>query len=154
MGDEPARPSGRPLVQKIDQRLTALIEALYPDERTRPGYIRLAQEISETTDGSISGTYLWELATGKKRNLTLEQLDVLAEFFEVPPEFFFNDEVAERVSNQLKLATSLRDAKIRSLVRRAEGLSTTAMDSILTMVNEVRRLQDLAPAEEESDDVS
>lgn len=154
MGDEPARPSGRPLVQKIDQRLTALIEALYPDARTRPGYIRLAHEISETTHGSISGTYLWELATGKKRNLTLEQLDVLAEFFEVPPEFFFNDEVAERVSNQLKLATSLRDAKIRSLVRRAEGLSTTAMDSILTMVNEVRRLQDLAPAEEESDDVS
>ncbi|MFK8843971.1 hypothetical protein [Streptomyces sp. Ac-502] len=76
---------GRPLLRAFGQRLNELIAALHPDERKRPGYARLAKEIRETTGGAISGTYLWELATGKKRNVTLEQLDVLAEYFGVPP---------------------------------------------------------------------
>ncbi|SCK63569.1 hypothetical protein YUWDRAFT_07040 [Streptomyces sp. AmelKG-D3] len=52
--------------------LNELIAALYPDERKRPGYARLAKEIRETTGGSVSGTYLWDLATGKKRNVPRE----------------------------------------------------------------------------------
>lgn len=55
-------------------------------------------------------SYLWELATGKKRNVTLEQLDVLAEYFGVPPEYFLSEDVAERVNSQLRLAVVLRDS--------------------------------------------
>ncbi|MFI6093519.1 hypothetical protein [Streptomyces sp. NPDC051218] len=134
----------RPLLMQLEQRLTKLIETLYPDERTRPGYSRLAKEIRETTGGTISATYLWELATGKKRNLTLEQLDVLAQFFGVPPDYFLDDEVSERVNAQLTLATALRDAKIRSLALRAEGLSPASLDALLSMVDEARKLQNLS----------
>ncbi|GAA4933023.1 hypothetical protein ACFPM3_04235 [Streptomyces coeruleoprunus] len=138
----------RPLLRKFDQRLGELIAALYPDERKRPGYARLAKEIRETTGGAISGTYLWELATGKKRNVTLEQLDVLAEFFGVPPEYFLNEETAERVNSQLKLATALRDARVRNLALRAEGLSAESLDALLIMVNEARRVQNLASVDD------
>ncbi|GAA0896556.1 MULTISPECIES: hypothetical protein [Streptomyces violaceusniger group] len=134
----------RPLLLQLEQRLNKLIETLYPDERTRPGYARLAKEIRETTGGSISATYLWELATGRKRNLTLEQLDILAQFFGVPPEYFLNDKVSERVNAQLMLATALRDTKIRSLALRAEGLSPASLDALLTMVDEARKLQNLS----------
>ncbi|WP_431780371.1 hypothetical protein [Streptomyces chumphonensis] len=144
MAGEPADHDGvRPLLRKFDQRLTALIQALYPDEQQRPGYTRLAREISSATGGSISGTYLWELATGKKRNVSLEQLDVLAQFFGVPPEYFLNEEVSERVEAQLALATALRDAKVRSLAMRASGLSPASLDSLLTIVNETRKVQNL-----------
>ncbi|MBB5940267.1 hypothetical protein [Streptomyces zagrosensis] len=134
----------RPLLLQLEQRLNKLIEMIYPEERTRPGYARLAKEIRETTGGTISATYLWELATGKKRNLTLEQLDTLAQFFGVPPEYFLNDEVSERVNAQLMLATALRDIKIRSLALRAEGLSPASLDALLTMVDEARKLQNLS----------
>lgn len=143
------RPSERPLLRKFDQRLNELIAALYPDERKRPGYARLAKEIRETTGGTISGTYLWELATGKKRNVTLEQLDVLAEFFGVPPEYFLNEETAERVNSQLKLATALRDARVRNLALRAEGLSAESLDALLIMVNEARKVQHLASLDDQ-----
>ncbi|MFD9610925.1 hypothetical protein ACFWWS_16350 [Streptomyces sp. NPDC059083] len=133
----------RPLLRKFDQRLTELIQAVYPDEQQRPGYARLAREISAATGGSISGTYLWELATGKKRNITLEQLDVLAQFFGVPPEYFLNEEVSQRVKAQLALATALRDTKVRSLAMRASGLSPASLDSLLTIVNETRKVQNL-----------
>ncbi|MGA5423352.1 hypothetical protein [Streptomyces lavendulocolor] len=141
---EPELPSGgRPLSRKLQQRLNELIATHYPDERKRPGYARLAKEICEVTGGAISGTYLWELATGKKRNVTLEQLDILATFFGVPPEYFLNDEVAERVTAQLALASALRDVRVRNLAMRAEGLSPASLDALLTMVNEARRIQQL-----------
>lgn len=147
----PREHGNRPLLAKFDQRLSELIAALYPDERQRPGYAKIAAQIRQTTGGTISATYLWELATGKKRNVTLEQLDVLAEFFGVPPEYFFDDQVAERVNSQLKLAAALRDTRVRNLALRADGLSPETLDALLTMVNEARRLQrlpdDEAPGE-------
>ena len=141
----------RPLLQKFDQRLNELIQAAYPDRRKRPGFARLAMEIREATGGAISATYLWELSTGKKRNVTLEQLDVLAEFFGVPPGYFLNDEVSERVKAQLALLSALRDVKIRNLALRSEGLSPSTLDAFLAMVNEARKMQNLS---EISDDES
>ncbi|MFJ4094897.1 hypothetical protein ACIPYS_25195 [Kitasatospora sp. NPDC089913] len=145
------RAVGRSLLRKFDQRLNTLISAIYPDERTRPGYARLAKEIRDTTGGAISATYLWELATGKKRNVTLEQLDVLAEFFGVPPEYFLNDAVAERVNSQLRLAHALRDTRVRSLALRAEGLSAASLDALLIMVDQARAVQNLSPVSADPD---
>lgn len=139
----PRGQGGRRLVAKFGQRLSELIAALYPDERHRPGYAKLAVQIRETTGGTISATYLWELATGKKRNVTLEQLDVLVQFFGVPPEYFFDDDAAERITSELRLATTLRDARVRNLALRADGLSSEALEALLTMVNEARRIQHL-----------
>lgn len=138
-------------MRRIDQRLTALVTALYPDERKRPGYAKLAKDIRETTGGAISGTYLWELTTGRKRNVTVEQLDVLAQYFGVPSEYFLNDDVADRVDTQLRLLAALRDTKVRNLALRAEGLSPQSLDALLTMVNEARRLQNLPNVEDCAD---
>ncbi|MER7568314.1 hypothetical protein ABTZ93_35955 [Streptomyces sp. NPDC097941] len=134
---------GRSLVEKFDQRLNQLIHAHYPNERTRPGFARLAAEVREVTGRSISATYLWELSTGKKRNVTLEQLGVLAEFFGVPPAYFLDDQVAERIGEQLALASALRDAKVRDLAMRSAGLSSVSLDAILAIVEEVRKVQNL-----------
>ncbi|OLZ62619.1 hypothetical protein AV521_41470 [Streptomyces sp. IMTB 2501] len=131
------------MLHDLAERLNGLITVLYPDERKRPGYARLAQMVRETTGGTISATYLWELVTGRKRNVTLEQLAVLAEFFGVPLEYFMNDEVSRRVNAQLALAVALRDTKVRSLALRAEGLSAASLDALLTIVNEARRVENL-----------
>jgi hypothetical protein len=152
-----AHEAREPLLHDLGERLKSLIAALYPDERKRPGYARLARMIRETTGSTISATYLWELATGRKRNVTLEQLAVLAEFFGVPLEYFINDEVSRRVNAQLALAVALRDTKVRSLALRAEGLSAASLDALLTIVNEARRVENLDqvgaedPADEGSD---
>ncbi|MEV0227369.1 hypothetical protein [Streptomyces sp. NPDC050704] len=146
--DHGQRPSNRQLAGKISARLTHLIATLYPDERTRPGYARLAKEIREVTGGALSSTYLWELTTGRKHNVTVEQLGVLADYFGVPPEYFFNEEVALRVNAQLQLATALRDAKVRTLALRAEGLSGETLDALLAMVDQARKLHRLPAVEE------
>ncbi|MFJ4912916.1 hypothetical protein [Streptomyces sp. NPDC088726] len=136
-----------PPARNFGERLRTLIASTYPDERKRPGYARLAKEIREKTGGAISGTYLWELATDKKSNVTLEQLDVLAKFFGVPPEYFINSQVYERVNAQLEMASALRDTRIRNIALRAEGLTPASLDALLTMVNEARRVQNLPDTE-------
>lgn len=142
----------RSLLQQLDQRLTHLIKTIYPDESKRPGYSRLAQEIHEKTGRKISSTYLWELATGRKRNVTVEQLEVLADFFGVPPAYFFDEEAAAKVNKQMKLAVAMGSARIRNLAMRADGLSEASLDAILSMVTAARGLQNLPPADSEGDD--
>lgn len=142
----------RSLLQQLDQRLTHLINTVYPDESRRPGFSRLAHEIHEKTGRKISSTYLWELVTGRKRNVTVEQLEVLAEFFGVPPSYFFDEEAAAKVNRQMKLAVALGNARIRNLAMRAEGLSEESLDAILSIVSAARGLQNLPPASHEGDD--
>lgn len=130
---------------QLARKINHLIATLYPDRRTRPGFAKLAQEILEKTGSSISTTYLWELATGKKRNLTQGTLTTLAAFFGVPSEYFLNDEVAARIDTQLELALALRNQKVRSIALRAEGLSDATLDSILTMLTQARKIERLPP---------
>jgi hypothetical protein len=141
LGQRAPQPEGGQLARKINH----LIATLYPDERSRPGFAKLAQKIRESTGSTISSTYLWELATGKKHNLTQGTLTTLAEFFGVPREYFLNDEVAARVDTQLELALALRNHKVRSIALRAEGLSDETLDSILTMLNQARKIEKLPP---------
>ncbi|MFF8914107.1 hypothetical protein ACF08M_12465 [Streptomyces sp. NPDC015032] len=79
--------------------------------------------------------------------MTLEQLDVLAEYFGVPPEYFLSEDMAERVNSQLRPAVALRDFRVRNLALRAEGLSPATPDAVLTIVEEARKVQNLEPPE-------
>ncbi|AHH94743.1 helix-turn-helix domain-containing protein [Kutzneria viridogrisea] len=133
---------------ELAAKLARLIAVRYPDEATRPGFAKLAQQIAEHSGTKISSTYLWELATGKKRNLTQGTLGTLARFFGVPPEYFLNEEVAARVDSQLELAAALRNNRVRSIALRAEGLSDETLDSILTMLSQARKIEKLPPLEE------
>lgn len=135
----------------LARKINHLMATLYPDPRSRPGFARLAQEIRGKTGSSISHTYLWELATGKKRNLTQTTLATLAEFFGVPAEYFLDDELAARIDRQLDLVLALRSHKVRSIALRAEGLSDASLDSILAMLSQARKIERLPALDKDSD---
>ncbi|WP_312880644.1 hypothetical protein [Actinokineospora xionganensis] len=130
----------------LAEKINHLLSRLYPEKESRPGYAKLAGQIREQTGKAMSATYLWELASGRKRNLTQDTLVTLAEFFGVPAEYFLDDVVASRVDAQLDLALALRNQKVRSIALRAEGLSDDTLDALLAMVTEARRIERLGPA--------
>jgi transcriptional regulator with XRE-family HTH domain len=140
-----------PTPGQLGRKINHLVATLYPDAASRPGFAKLAQQIRERTNSSFSSTYLWELTTGRKHNLTQDTLSILAEFFGVPPEYFLSDEVAARVDAQLELALALRNRKVRAVALRAEGLSDETLDSILTMLDQARKIEKLPPLEEKND---
>ncbi|MGH3754584.1 MAG: hypothetical protein ACRDRP_18170 [Pseudonocardiaceae bacterium] len=148
---DPGQNASDPAHGQLAHKINHLVATLYPDESSRPGFAKLAQQIRESTKSSMSSTYLWELATGKKHNLTQGTLTTLAEFFGVPREYFLNNEIAARVDTQLELALALRNRKVRSIALRAEGLSDGTLDSILTMLTQARKIERLPPLDETND---
>src|SRR5205085_1911330 len=50
---------------------------------------------------SISQSYIWQLRKGIKDNPTVKHVQALADFFGVPPAYFFDEAVTDRVGQRL-----------------------------------------------------
>ena len=79
-------------------------------------------------------------------NPTKRHLEALAGFFGVPPAYFFDSAEAERIDAELALLTALRDAPVRQIAMRANGLSAKSLEAIADMVDRVRELEGLSPS--------
>jgi transcriptional regulator with XRE-family HTH domain len=127
--------------------LAAKVDHLFRTVRPRSGgeysFEDVAEAIRAKGGPTISATYLWQLRKGKRDNPTKRHLEALAEFFGVPPAYFFDDTAAERVEAELGLLTALRDAPVRQIALRANGLSAKSLETIAEMVDRVRELEGL-----------
>lgn len=71
---------------------------------------QVAAAISGRGEVTISQSYIWQLRKSKKDNPTCKHLQALADFFGVPVSYFFDDDVTDRVDQQLE---QLRSEQIR-----------------------------------------
>jgi transcriptional regulator with XRE-family HTH domain len=131
-------------------RLDFLIRTVRPAGRDEYSYEELAAEIARQVGLSISGSYIWQLRTGKKDNPTKRHIEALAGFFGVPAAYFFDDGEAERIDAELKLVAAMRDSSVRSVALRSAGLSKASLDVISAMIEQTRRLEGLADDDEET----
>lgn len=127
-GDSPGRTSAT-----FADRLNYLFETVYPAGRKPYSNPEVAAAIGETGVG-ISAAYLWLLRTGQRDNPTMRHLEALATFFGVPPSYFFDDERAQEVAEQLELLGAARDAEVREIMLRSTRLSKPDRSTILGIV--------------------
>jgi ESX-1-secreted protein regulator len=127
-------------------RLNQLFEVIHPAGRSRPySNDEVAALLQEQGGPTISGTYLWQLRTGRRDNPTKRHIEALADFFGVPVAYFFDDDVARRVGTDLDTLLRMREAGVQSVALRAVGLSPKSMDAVLAMIDRVRELEGLPP---------
>jgi transcriptional regulator with XRE-family HTH domain len=129
----------RTLAEKLDR----LFKTIHPRRRGEFTYKEVADEIAKRGGPTISATYLWELRTGRKDNPTLKHIEALAQFFRVPPAYFFDEEKAKEIDEELALLGALRDASVRHMALRAAGLSRASLRTLTDMVERVRELERL-----------
>ncbi|MGW7042544.1 helix-turn-helix domain-containing protein [Streptomyces avermitilis] len=110
---------------------------------------RVADALQEAGGPTASGTYLWQLRTGRRGNPTKNHLEALAKFFGVPVAYFFDDSIAEQVNTQLETLNRLKEAGVQSVALRAIGLSRESLDPVLALLDQVRRLEGLPPEPEQ-----
>lgn len=134
--------TGRPA---FAEKLNALIVQSWPDERKRPGMRNIAQQIAEASGGSLSGTYLWSLSTGKANNPTVQQVEALARFFGVSPSYFFDDTIADELDADRQLVSMLRDRGVLNVALRTDGLSPRSVRAIVEMIDRAREIERLDP---------
>ncbi|CQD02035.1 helix-turn-helix transcriptional regulator [Mycobacterium timonense] len=110
-----------------------------------------AEAITRQTGVSISAAYLWQLRQGIKNNPTVAHLRAIAEFFGVTPSYLIDPGIDPKIDEQLDLLAALRDAGIRDLALRANGLTPEAIDSLRAMVDHARQLERLPPVDVSGD---
>jgi transcriptional regulator with XRE-family HTH domain len=90
----------------------------------------------------ISAAYVWQLRKGQRDNPTLRHILGLAQFFDVTPSYFVDDEVHRRIDAQLDLLIKMRDSGVQDVAERAYGLSESSLSAVSDMIDHVRRLEE------------
>ncbi len=127
--------------------LAARVDHLFRTVRASDGGEYTFEEVAEAIKArggpTISASYVWQLRKGQRDNPTKRHLEALAEFFGVPPAYFFDDAAAARIDAELALLTALRNTPVRQIALRATGLSEKSLATIADMVERVRELEGL-----------
>ncbi len=96
----------------------------------------------------MSAAYLSQLRNGKRDNPSARHLNALAALFAVPISYFFDAETAEKINNDLKLLSAIRDSDVQAIALRAHGLSREGLASVKGIIDHIRKVEQL-PAEGE-----
>lgn len=109
----------------------------------------VATAIEKAGGPTISATYVWQLRKGLRDNPTKHHLEALATFFGVSPSYFFDEEAARAIDDELALLMALRDASVKSIALRAVGLSEVSLDAVRTILDQARAIEGLEPETQE-----
>jgi len=134
--------AGRSLADKLGE----LFRTVHPRGKEHT-YEHVATTIRDGGGPTVSATYIWQLRKGLRDNPTKHHMQALADFFGVPPAYFFDDEVEERVRAQMQLLATLRDRGVRQVATRAAGLSPRGLHAVEEMIKQIRLVEGL-PAED------
>ncbi|MCX4749962.1 helix-turn-helix domain-containing protein [Kitasatospora sp. NBC_01287] len=123
------------LAEKID----GLFRVVRRPNREQYSHEEVAKACREATGETFSATYLWQLRTGRRDNPTKRHLEALAQFFQVPVAYFFDDDQGAVIAQELELLGALRDAGVRSVALRAVNLSPEGVGTISDMIDVIAR---------------
>jgi transcriptional regulator with XRE-family HTH domain len=143
----PSDPCDQPL--SLADKLDSLFKVVHPRDRGPYSPDEVAAELKKRGGPTVSGTYLWQLRTGRRDNPTRRHYEALADFFKVPVAYFFDDDLARRLGAQLQILQKLQQGGVERVAYRAVGLSEKSMNTVLAMIDRVRELEGLPPGSEE-----
>lgn len=150
--EEPITADPQRSLATFADRLNFLFETVHPATRGPYSNDQVAETISTQQATKISAAYIWLLRTGRRDNPTIKHVEALARFFGVPPGYFFNEDTAGQVAQELRLVQALKTVGVQKLALRATGLSTRSIDSLLEVINRVRELEGLSKQSDEQVD--
>lgn len=132
-----------PVSRSLAERLDHLFRTVHPAGRGEYSSEEVANAIKDRGGPTISATYVWMLRRGTRDNPTKKHLEALSDFFGVPPAYFFDDESAARIEQELAVVAALRDAAVHRVALRAAGLSPESLAALAEMIDRVRTLEGL-----------
>ncbi|BCJ62987.1 XRE family transcriptional regulator [Polymorphospora rubra] len=95
----------------LAQRLEELFDTVRPAGRDEPYTMQEVVDGLRERGTDMSRAYLGQLRAGKKTNPTLHHLQALADWFEVPLAYFFDDEKGRETRAELQRLRQLRELR-------------------------------------------
>src|SRR3954454_15015886 len=96
---------------------------------------------------SVTAGYLRQLRSGTPRHPPARLLAGIAQLFEVPITYFFDDDQADKITAQLQALTRLRAAGVRGIVARSGDLTSDDLNALGPLLEQIRQLDQDADQE-------
>jgi transcriptional regulator with XRE-family HTH domain len=139
------------MVERV-RSLAGKLNHLFANSTTRGGQEYSNEQVAAAIVAggvTISQSYIWQLRKGKKDNPTFKHLQALARFFGVPVSYFFDDEVTDRVDQQLEELKAEQDrlhqimgsSDAQLMALRAGELSPQGRRQVMDLLDVVHRLE-------------
>lgn len=126
----------------LADRLGRLFTTVHPAGRGPYTDREVADAINQRYgEKRIDRSYVWMLRTGQRDNPTKKHLEALAEFFDVPVAYFFDDAAASRIDAELDLIVAFRDSGVKRIALRVAGLDEDACEAVVTMIDVLQRMR-------------
>jgi transcriptional regulator with XRE-family HTH domain len=129
--------NGRTFAELLDY----LFREVHPKGRGPYTYAEVSQGIRDTSGITISASAIQQLRTGTNTNPKMQTIRALAGFFGVEPGYFFDEAEAERQRAEIQVVIAMRDQGVRRVALRANGLSTSSLHMLNTVIDQARRLE-------------
>lgn len=119
------------------------IDYLFRTVRRPDGREFTYDEVQRGTEGRVSRSYVWKLRHGRNRNPSLDVIEALSEFFNVPPSFFFCAPLDEgpQARETVEIAALLQDEAARRVAERARGLSAPSLQAVSSLIDNLRSIE-------------
>ncbi|MFI9503720.1 transcriptional regulator [Nocardia sp. NPDC052566] len=109
-------------------------------------------DLENKTGVTISKAYLAALRKGQAPEPRLDVVRGLAEYFNVGPSFFFDQEPADADSVSDEMMHAMKRAGVRRIGLRAADLSDQSLSHIISIIDNIRALEGLTPVGDEDED--
>jgi len=135
----PPEPAPLPELRTLAEKIEYLFQNVHPGKDRPYTLEEVVAKAREMGGPTISLGFLWNLRNGKSDNPTVQHLQALAGVFNVPVEFFINDDVAARLAPQLKLLALLQERGVTDVALRAADLGPAAREALLAVIEVLER---------------
>jgi transcriptional regulator with XRE-family HTH domain len=123
----------------LASRLDHLFRTIHPGRAKPFTPADVAAAVNDAAGEQVtSGTYVWQLKTGRRDNPTYKLLIGLSRFFGVSPTYFFDEAETERGAIPAEVALALRDDAVRDIALRSAGLSERSLKIIADTITSAR----------------
>lgn len=123
-------------------KLNRLFDTIpHPDGRLYTN--KTAAEALAQDGVNVSSQHLWHLRTERADNPSFRLLEGIARLFGVPLAYFSDPDVEAKVTAELATLAALRDAGVKSLMTRAQGVSPENMRNLEAILDQIRQMEGL-----------
>ncbi|PKW18742.1 helix-turn-helix domain-containing protein [Saccharopolyspora spinosa] len=116
---------------KVHHTFAEKLDLLFGSVRREDGERHTVREVAKGC--GMSKTHLYNLLSGD-REPSHATVKALAEFFDVPLDYFADNERGRELTSQYALLAKFGEGKLRALARGAEQLSVESMNNVLAFI--------------------
>ena len=123
--------------QSFADKLAYLIETVYPPDRGPYSYREIAAGIADHP-GAMTAAHINQLVSGKQPHPRIHYVEALASFFGVPVTYFFDDDAAARINDQITKVSAWRDTEARHIAERVVELDPRDRNTVTNLIDSLR----------------